>query len=258
MSDLSITLVQCNQFWEDKHANLAQYDKLLATVSGTDLILLPEMFHTGFSMNAEALKEDDEQHLGLDWLKSKAAEKNAAIYTSYIYSDGIKTTNRGVFVRPNGTVEHYDKRKTFTLAGESKYYSKGTLAQIVELKGWKINLQICFDLRFPEQVRNTLDAAGNPSYDLLLYVANWPERRRLHWSTLLRARSIENQCVVAGLNRVGTDNNNLVYSGDSAIFDALGTDLTEIEPYKEEVKTITVSLEDLKAVRQQLPFLSEM
>ena len=255
MQDLSITLVQSTQAWEDKADNLAHFEKHLATIEHSDLILLPEMFHTGFSMDAESLAETMKA-IGIAWLKKMSSEKNTAIYTSLIIKEDEQYFNRGVFVQPDGLVHVYDKQKRFALAGEDLVYSAGTKNTIVNWRGWNIKLQICYDLRFPEIARNSVDADGHAEYDVLLYVANWPERRTLHWKSLLVARAIENQCYVAGLNRVGTDGNKLTYSGDSMVVDALGT-VHGCTPSLEEIKTVTLKYTDLMSVRQQLPFLKD-
>jgi predicted amidohydrolase len=227
----------------------------LATIEKSDLILLPEMFHTGFSMDAETLAETMKA-TGIAWLKKMSSEKNTAIYTSLIIKENGQFYNRGVFVQPDGLVQVYDKQKRFALAGEDLVYSAGTKNTIVHWRGWNIKLQICYDLRFPEIARNSVDADGHAEYDVLLYVANWPERRALHWKSLLVARAIENQCYVVGLNRVGTDGNNLSYSGDSMVVDALGT-VHGCAPSIEEIKTVTLNYKDLMTVRQQLPFLKD-
>lgn len=255
MDNLKLTLVQAHQSWEDKPANLQHFEALLADLGETDLILLPEMFHTGFSMNGAALAETMEHSAALEWIKRMAAEKQAAVYTSFIARDGEHLYNRGVFVRADGSVAVYDKRKTFGMAGENAVYASGAGERIVEYKGWKINLQICYDLRFPENVRNGIADDGKPRYDLLLYVANWPARRIAHWNALLPARAIENQCVVAAVNRVGTDANGLDYSGDSAVYDALGERKLSFEKGAESVQTVEISGTALDEIREKLPFL---
>jgi omega-amidase len=255
MQDLRITVVQADQKWENKSANFSNYERLLKDVQETDLIVLPEMFHTGFTMNAEEMAEEMHTSQGLVWLKQLAKTKTAAIYTSLIVRDGTSFRNRGVFVFPNGELEVYDKRKSFGLAGEDKVFTCGTCEKIVHYKEWKIMLQICYDLRFPELVRNTL-VAGNPKYDLLLYVANWPERRSEHWKTLLKARAIENQCFVAGVNRVGVDGKDLKYSGDTVILDAQGNESFTKEG-KEQALTLTLDAQLLKQIRRDLPFLKD-
>jgi predicted amidohydrolase len=164
--------------------------------------------------------------------------------------------NRGVFVSPNGSVQYYDKRKSFGLGGEDRVFSQGDLEVIVDYKGWKINLQICYDLRFPELIRNRIDSDGNPAYDVLIYVANWPQKRVLHWSTLLQARAIENQCFVVGVNRIGTDGNKLVYSGASAVYDGLGETKLLMND-QENTSTVTLSYESMQNWRLNLPFLKD-
>jgi len=255
MHDLTLAFAQVDQIWEDKVANLAHFEQLIQPLSGMDLLLLPELFHTGFSMNGEALAESMEDSLALDWLKRIAQEKNAAIYTSFIAEENGNHYNRGVFVEPSGVIHVYDKRKTFGLAGEDTVYTAGTQAQLVHYKDWKIQLQICYDLRFPEISRNYLETDGTPHYDLLLYVANWPAKRALHWHTLLTARAIENQSYVAGLNRVGTNGKGLVYSGESGLFNALGEQELSFEIGEERVKLITLSMNKLTEIRSNLPFL---
>ena len=161
-----------------------------------------------------------------------------------------------MFVEPSGKYTHYDKRKLFTLAGEEKVFKAGHVKTRVNYKGWKIQLQICYDVRFPEITRNTIDENGNPLYDILIYVANWPEKRRVHWETLLAARAIENQSYTIGLNRVGVDGKGLIYSGDSLICDALGN-IQKLTPHNEEVITTQLSQKELKTIRKDLPFLKD-
>ena len=256
MQDLKVSLVQANQVWEDKLANLSNYSKLIENIKETDLIILPEMFHTAFSMNAEEFAETMDDSIGINWLKDKSLEKNAAIYTSLIIKENNHFFNRGVFVYPTGEIKTYDKRKSFGLAGEDRVYTAGDSKTIVEFRNWKIQLQICYDLRFPEITRNTIDENGNPLYDILIYVANWPEKRRVHWETLLAARAIENQSYTIGLNRVGVDGKGLIYSGDSLICDALGN-IQKLTPHNEEVITTQLSQKELKTIRKDLPFLKD-
>jgi len=256
MQDLNIALVQSEQYWEDKARNWDHYCKMLEKIEGNvDLIVLPEMFDTGFSMNT-SLAEEWNENSSLRFLKELSSKSQSAVYTSFMCKDGSHYFNRGVFVRPDGTVDIYDKRKTFGLAGEDQVYTAGNEAKIIEFKCWKIQLQICYDLRFPEICRNYIDTSGEPAYDLLLYVANWPERRSLHWKTLLQARAIENQCYVVGVNRVGTDGKDLIYSGDSVCVNSLG-DSDFCNPYEETIKKVILSAGSLKQVRTSLPFLKD-
>ncbi|TNE96277.1 MAG: nitrilase family protein [Bacteroidetes bacterium] len=256
MQDLKITLVETEQFWEYKSANFNNYSRLLTGLE-TDLVLLPEMFQTGFTMNSEQNAEPFECSESIQWLMEKSAELGAAIYTSLIVKDGQNFHNRGVFVKPNGEVEYYDKRKLFTLAGEDKYYKEGNTEKIVNYKGWKFNLQICYDLRFPENVRNRINEDNAPAYDVILYVANWPERRIGHWSSLLPARAIENQCYVAAVNRIGKDENQLDYNGQSVIIDPNGNTLSAFSILHNQAHTFVIKQSYLTEIREKLPFLRD-
>lgn len=255
MRDLTITLVQANQIWEDKNANLAHYESLLKNAN-TDLILLPEMFSTGFSMNAEEFAEEMETSPSIKWLQKMAKNKSAAIYTSLIVRETGAYYNRGVFVYPDGQLITYDKRKTFGLAGEDKIYTSGQSNSVVDYLGWKIQLHICYDLRFPEIIRNRLLPNLSATYDVLLFVANWPEKRALHWKSLLQARAIENQSYVLAVNRVGKDPNGLEYSGDSCVVNMLG-EQEMVPPFTENVYTTVIKMDKLKRTREMLPFLKD-
>lgn len=255
MHDLRISLVQANQIWEDKQANLQHFEQLINDVS-TDLLVFPEMFHTGFSMDPEKLAEKMTDSQGLAWLKRIAAEKNAACYTSLIIEENNCFYNRGVFVEPSGKITVYDKRKCFGLAGEDLVFTAGKKPSIVEYNGWKLNLQICYDLRFPEICRNEM-IDGKGIYDVLLYVANWPERRKHHWNSLLVARAIENQCFVVGVNRVGIDANALIYSGNSVVINALGEAEATTNESTEQIVTIAINKDSLTETREKLPFLKD-
>lgn len=255
MRNLKITIVQADQFWEDKKANFSNYEKLLKDVK-TDLIILPEMFQTGFSMNVDLLKEDALSSSSINWLKNFADKKNTAIYTSLIIQENKKTYNRGVFIKPNGEIDTYDKRKMFCMAGEDKFFTAGKKEKIVSYLGWNIQLQICYDLRFPEIVRNKLLSNKKPAYDIILYIANWPSKRSRHWSSLLNARAIENQCFVIGVNRVGVDEKKIVYSGDSQIISPEGV-YEKVKNNKESVKTFVLEKEKLNSFRKKFPFLKD-
>lgn len=257
MQDLKVTLIQTTQFWEEKQANLVHFEQHLSKTGTTDLVLLPEMFHTGFSMKATELAEDFENSLAVNWLKEKAQQHQTAIYTSFICKASNRFFNRGVFVFPTGEITVYDKRKLFTLAKEEQHYSAGTEEKIVEYKGFRLLLSICYDLRFPEILRNRMISATEAKYDILLNVANWPERRSFHWKSLLLARAIENQCFLIGVNRIGTDENQLVYSGDSIALDPLGQAFSTIQPHQETVETVTLRKEMLYEVREKLNFLKD-
>ena len=253
-SGLNITLVQADQVWENVQANLDHYQSLLKDADSTDLIVLPEMFQTAFSMNTSLAETMDGK--SISWLKKIASEKDSALYTSLMISENDTFYNRGVFVLPSGEIKTYDKRKTFGLAKESNYFTAGEKEQIVSWKGWNIQLQICYDLRFPEIVRNRINENGDPAYDLIVYVANWPEKRSPHWNALLKARAIENQSYVVGVNRVGTDANGFAYSGDTQLIDALGN-TTPLTIKKELVQSLVIKKEGLNSIREMLPFLCD-
>jgi len=257
MQDLTISIVQFNQAWENIEVNKTKVLNLINNLVKTDLIVLPEMLLSGFSMNT-SLAENYEKSHAIDWLKKLAKNKDCALYTSLMIEENGNFFNRGLFMLPTGELYLYDKRQLFTLAKEDEHFSSGRKNTIVEFKGWNINLQICYDLRFPEVSRNFINENGLPNYDLCLYVANWPERRAHHWKSLLVARAIENQAFVVGVNRVGKDGKDLIYSGDSRALTPLGLDLFESNPHKEFVKTITLKYAELKEVREKLNFLKDV
>ncbi|MFM7667462.1 MAG: nitrilase-related carbon-nitrogen hydrolase [Bacteroidota bacterium] len=256
MQDLKVTLIQADQIWENKSANFSMYEYYFNQIVDSDLIILPEMFHTGFSMNVNELAEDWNESEGINFLKKWAEKINCAIYTSLIVRDEGEFFNRGVFVYPKGDLIKYDKRKSFGLGGEDKFYSAGNQEVIVEWKDWKINLQICYDLRFPELVRNRIEHES-AAYDIILYVANWPKKRISHWLTLLQARAIENQCYVVGVNRVGLDGNGLQYSGGTSIFNAFGEIISSLEEQQVGIKTAVLNQFELHEIRSNLPFLKD-
>lgn len=216
MQNLRVTLIQCELHWHDAEANREQFEQLFAGLQGnTDLIILPEMFTTGFTMEPEALAEPADGET-VQWMLAQAAKLDAAIVGSTMVKVGAGYRNRMVFATPEGELHHYDKRHLFRMGGEHNHYEAGAERVIVNYRGWRIMPQICYDLRFPVFCRNRND------YDLLIYVANWPKPRRNPWRTLLQARALENQCYVAGVNRIGTDGKGLEYSGDSLMVDFTG------------------------------------
>lgn len=255
MQDLRITFIQFDQDWEQIESNISKVSAFFQKLNDSDLVILPEMFHTSFSMNV-SLAEEWYQNAILEKLIHWSKEKEVAIYTSIMVKEAGLFYNRGVFVKPNGQVETYDKRKAFGLGGEDVVFTPGTTETIVDYKGWKINLQICYDLRFPELIRNRVEQNGLAAYDVLLYVANWPDKRTTHWTTLLQARAIENQCFVLGVNRVGTDGNNLSYSGASAAYDGLGQTITFMND-QEGMHSFVLSPKELSDLRRSLPFLKD-
>ncbi len=255
MQNLNIGLLQFDQAWEDKSLNYQKIKALLSSDVEVDLLLLPEMFNTGFSMNTSQ-GESMENSGGINFLKTLSSELNCAIFTSLIISEEKKHFNRGVFIDTNQNIQLYDKRKTFGLAGEDKVFTAGEVPTILEFKGWRINLQICYDLRFPELTANRLLPDGNSKFDMILYVANWPEKRQEHWNTLLKARAIENQSFVIACNRVGIDFNDINYSGSSCVINAVGTIISK-ESNKEGLIVTTIDKSDLNEIRDQLPFLKD-
>ncbi|RFC55828.1 amidohydrolase [Brumimicrobium aurantiacum] len=255
MQDLKVSLIQCNQVWEDKKANLAHYETMLEEVQlPTDIVVFPEMFQTGFTMNAVEMAESINGE-SVQWMKKMAAKYECAIAASLIIQEGDQFFNRMVFIQADGSLQQYNKRKLFGLAKEDHTYSSGEENTIFEYKGWKILLQVCYDLRFPEVMRNKVENDVY-DYDLMINVANWPEKRSLHWRTLLRARAIENQVYVIGVNRVGEDKNGLNYSGDSCIIAPSGIDVADVS-YDEYVVNEELEAETLKLVREKMPFLKD-
>lgn len=252
MSTLNITIIQADLDWEDRAANLAMFEsKIKAIKEKTEIVLLPEMFSTGFSLHPAPLAETMDGP-SIAWMKRLAAEKRIILGGSLIIREGELFYNRFAWVLPNGQVGFYDKRHRFAFAGEDKEYTAGKKRIIASVKGWRINLMVCYDLRFPVWARQQSKEEGL-EYDLLIYVANWPERRSHAWRTLLQARAIENQCYVVGVNRVGEDGNQIAYLGDSMIIDPLGEILYE-KKNVEDVFTMTLDKERLNEVRSHFPF----
>ena len=245
--DLRVTIVQTDLHWHDATANRNMFaEKLAAAAPKTDLIVLPEMFSTGFSMDAPALAEQPEGET-LQWMREQAAAYDAVVTGSIIVQENGQYFNRLYWVRPDGSYAQYNKRHLFRMAQEHHTYTPGSERLTVELKGWKICPLVCYDLRFPVWSRNTGDR-----YDLLLYVANWPKVRSLPWRTLLQARAIENVAYVVGVNRIGTDVNNHPYSGDSAIIHPKGHKLLETTE-QESILTIELSKQELLDFRETFP-----
>jgi predicted amidohydrolase len=247
MQDLTITLIQTQLDWENIPANIRRFDTRIDEIGqSTDLIILPEMFTTGFSMNATQLAEPmDGKTVG--WLKKKAMEKKAVIAGSVMILERHLFYNRLVWARPDGSIGTYNKKHLFRFAGEEKVYTAGKDPFTAQLKGWKIRPFICYDLRFPVWTRNF-----NNGYDLAIYVANWPDKRSSHWRALLKARAIENQAYVAAVNRVGMDGNGFTYSGHSAVIDPRGELLFEKE-HDGCTTTITLPRKSLDDYRNEFP-----
>ncbi len=249
---MRVTIVQVQLIWESPQANRERFAALMAPLAGqTDLIVLPEMFTTGFSMHPEQHAEAFEGPT-LSWMAEQAARLGCAIAGSIMCQTNDGYANRFVWMMPDGLYHTYDKRHLFTLAGEHEHFQAGREKCLIEYMGHRICPLICYDLRFPVWSRNTVK---NP-YDMLIYVANWPMRRAHHWKSLLLARAIENQSFVIGVNIVGTDGNGLEYSGDSAIIDFSGQLIGQIS-MQEGVFTAELSFSKQKEYRNQLPFLQD-
>ncbi|MEA5141335.1 amidohydrolase [Arcicella rigui] len=247
MQNLSVTLIQTNLYWENSTANLAMLEEKIAQITEpTDLIILPEMFNTGFTMNVTKVAEPMNFFV-MKWMKQQAAQSKAVITGSFIVKENEQYFNRLIWMRPDGSYEKYDKRHLFRMGGEHHSFTGGSEKIIVELKGWKICPLICYDLRFPVWSRNV-----NQAYDLLIYVANWPAVRSIVWDTLLKARAIENQAFVVGVNRVGTDGMDLLYSGNSTIIDFKGNPIFYQRDY-EVVETYVLNKKNLESFREQFP-----
>lgn len=250
MRDLRVTLVQADLHWEDPEANRAAFERRLGPLGGhTDLIVLPEMFTTGFTMRSRELSEP-EAGPTREWMGKMAAALGAALYGSVIVEAGGRCFNRGLFVTPQGEVTTYDKRHLFRMAREDRYYAPGRARVVVEWREWRLLLQVCYDLRFPVFSRNRGD------YDALLYVANWPAARRMAWNRLLPARAIENLAYCVGVNRVGTDGEGIGYAGDSSAFDFRGDPIPgigETDPGAEGVRTARLEGQALTEFRAGFP-----
>ena len=248
---LIATIIQSALFWEDKRANLEQFEQKINTLTTkTNLVILPEMFTTGFSMRTEDLAETMDGPT-VTWMKKMAIEHSIILTGSIIIKDNQQYFNRLIWMLPNGRFGYYDKRHLFAFAGEEKYYTPGNKRLITSVNGFKIQLLICYDLRFPVWTRQANQA--NPEYDILIVVANWPASRSHAWKTLLAARAIENQCYVIGVNRIGEDGHNSYHSGDSTIIDPLGNILfTQAD--EPMVHTIKLKKENLNEIRNKFPF----
>lgn len=251
MAQLKITLVQSEIIWEDPAANLAHYGEVLdRMVEPTDLIILPEMFTTGFTMDPQPYAETMDG-LSIRWMAAQADRWKAAVTGSLIIKEDGKYFNRLIWMEPGGKYQTYDKRHLFAMAGEHEEYEAGTERLIIDYNGWRICPMICYDLRFPVWARN------DDAYDLLIYTANWPNKRAYDWMTLLRARAIENQCYVAAVNRVGTDANGHEYNGDSCVIDPGWRHVLWHAEKEEAVQTVALTAEHLMEVRSRLPFLQD-
>ncbi len=247
MQDLNITIIQADLVWEDAAKNISRFDaKIESITDANDLIILPEMFTTGFSMNAARLAEQPDGP-SVKWMLKKSAQKKVDLVGSMIINENGIFYNRLFWAKPDGQLFTYDKRHLFRMADEHKTYSAGKKTLTVDLKGWKIRPFVCYDLRFPVWCRNR-----NNEYDMTVFIANWPERRANHWRALLAARAIENQCYVAGVNRVGRDGIGIEYIGDSSIIDPLGNELVH-QRENEMISTVRLSQHTLVGYREKFP-----
>lgn len=258
MNSLTIAGIQTNLFWEDKKANLDNLSKHINSLTTKpEIIILPEMFNTGFSMDVKALAEDMNGE-SVQWIKEQAASHRVIVTGSLIIRENNHYYNRLIWMLPNGEFGFYDKRHLFAFASEHESFSPGSRRLIASVKGWKINLQVCYDLRFPVWARQSSNIGSDrlTEYDLLLYVANWPEARIHAWTTLLQARAIENQCYVIGINRVGQDGKGINYPGKSLVVDPLGNILYDAG-YNENIFTYSLQKQALEEARNKYPFLKD-
>ncbi len=248
MQDLIVTFIQTTLFWEEVQENLVHFDQLISLIrEPTDLILMPETFNTGFSINPATCAESMDGP-SVAFLRAKAREKDAVIMATLLIIEHNRCCNRLVCMYPDGHFETYDKRHLFRLSEEYKIFREGHHRPIFDVKGWKISPVICYDLRFPVWNKNTW-ADGKYAYDLMVCLANWPASRSHAWKILLAARAIENQACVAGLNRIGSDGHGTWHSGDSMAIDSRGNVVFAAEEGKEELRTVAFSAADLHLYR---------
>ena len=254
MSVLNISIVQADLFWEDKQQNMANIERAMLQIpKGTMIVILPEMFTTGFSMNPKSFAESMDGHT-MQWLKNLSEQYRKIICGSIIIEENGKYYNRLIWMMPDGRHYYYDKRHLFAYAGEDEHYEAGSKRLITQVNNWKINLNVCYDLRFPVWSRQHPDPEQR--YDLLIYVANWPEKRIYGWKQLLIARAIENQCYVIGCNRVGTDGNGIYHNGNSMLIDPMGAIIWESTD-KEAIYNVTLDLKNVQKIRDRFHFLDD-
>ena len=250
-SNLIVTIIQTHLHWHDTEANLNHFNqKLNSIVEPTDVIVLPEMFTTGFTMQP-ALFAEEHEGKGLQWMKQKSLEKQCAIVGSIAVKENNHFFNRLYWVNADGTHYSYDKRHLFRMGNEDQHYTAGKKPIIINYKGWKICPLICYDLRFPVWSRNQ---KKNP-YDVLIYVANWPAVRTYPWEHLLIARAIENQSYVVGVNRIGDDGNKVSHSGNSLVLNARGEKMNHLQPHEDVIETTTLTYQSLLEFRGLFPVL---
>lgn len=253
---MKITAIQSDLFWENKEANLEMFQRKIGDCKGSNIIVLPEMFSTGFSMNPAPLAETM-QGPTVQWMKEVSARNRMIITGSIIIEENGKYYNRLIWMLPDGSTGYYNKRHLFAFAGEHNYYSSGNRRLIASVNSWKINLIVCYDLRFPVWIRQKPSVENHEAeYDILIVVANWPQKRAHAWKSLLIARAIENQCYVVGVNRIGNDGKGIYHSGDSMIVDPLG-EVLAIATNIEEALSFVPDKEFLEKTREGLPFLRD-
>lgn len=255
MSDLRTTLVQCDLRWEDPDANCEMLEELLGELGSaeTDLIVLPEMFATGFTMNSREMAEPMAQSRTVAWLRQQAESRGCVVTGSVAIEDNGSCYNRLIWARPDGSITHYDKRHLFRMAGEHERYGAGDERVIVELKGFRLLLSVCYDLRFPVWMRQHPGQEEHFEYDVMLCIANWPAPRRQPWRTLLAARAIENLAYVIGVNRVGEDAKGLAYAGDSMLLDFKGEPIVDRPRDQAFLHTVTLERQPLEDFRDKFP-----
>jgi omega-amidase len=256
-NDLQISLLQLDLRWENPQSNYDLIEKKIASLPiGQDIIILPEMFTTGFTMNTSVAEEFSPEMTSLQKMREWSEKTNAAISGSISVKEGSDFFNRLFFVRPDGTFEYYDKRHLFRLSDENNYFTKGKDPKVIEWRTWRIKPLICYDLRFPVWSRNYIHENEEADYDFLFYVASWPAIRSFPWKSLLTARAIENQVYCAGVNRCGKDGAGFDYNGDSLVFDPLG-EIIGNGGSEESVVSVKLSAEELKAFRKKFPVLKD-
>jgi len=248
---MNISIIQPDLVWEDKYRNFKNLSELISPLyNKTDIIILPEMFNTGFSMNPEQLSEEPEEET-FDWMIKLAHKGNFGLCGSYTVKQDMHFFNRWIFVTPESESWYYDKRHLFSMGGEDKFFSSGKTRLVFSFRGIRISPYICYDLRFPVWSRNCND------YDLMINAANWPESRSDVWNTLLKARAIENQCYVAGVNRIGTDGNGIKYCGESVILDPYGRIIASANSNEQGSITGEISMTELSDFRKKFPVLND-
>ncbi len=262
MDKIKITMVQSNLYWENREANLSMFTQKLQKSKGeTDLIVLPEMFTTGFTMQAKKCAETMNGK-AVQWMHAQALQYKCCLAGSLIIEEYGQYYNRLFFFRPDGSFRYYDKKHLFIQSGEDKQYTAGTKKIIETVKGWNILPLICFDLRYPVWSRNSWETEEGQEvktdYDVLLYSASWPEERSFAWTTLLTARALENQAYVVGVNRIGVDPRGAVYSGDSMAVNPLGKKISRTLPFEEATETIELDDEELAQLRNNFPMSNDL